>query len=181
MALKSTIFKVELSLSDMNRNHYADVSLTLARHPSETDERMMLRILAYALHAHEHLEFCKGISNEEEATLWQKDLTGQIEVWIELGNPEEKRVRKACHKSRRVFLYTYGGRASSLWWEQNREALGRFENLTVRSVDAEQSKALAALAERNMTLQITLQDNTIWVSTPAKALQLEWENLQEGQ
>lgn len=178
MALKSTVFKVELNLSDLNRHVYTSTSLTLARHPSETDERMMLRILAYAIHAHEHLEFCKGISNEDEAALWQKDLTGQLELWIEVGSPDDKRVRKACNKSTAVYIYTYAGRASAIWWEQNREAVCRFDNLVVRAVPAEQAKALAALAERTMQLQITVQDATAWVSTAGQSVQIEWETWQ---
>lgn len=178
MALKSTIFKADVDLSDLNRHYYTRASLTLARHPSETDERMMLRILCWALHAHEHLEFCKGISNEDEAALWQKDLTGQIDVWIEVGLPDEKRLRKACNKSREVFVYAYGGRAASIWWEQNANILARFDNLTVRSIDADQSKALVALASRTMQLQITIQEATAWVSAAGQSLQIDWNTWQ---
>lgn len=175
MALKSTIFKADVDLSDLNRGYYTRANLTLARHPSETDERMMLRILCWALHAHEHLEFCKGISNEDEAALWQKDLTGQIDVWIEVGTPDEKRLRKACNKSQEVFVYAYGGRAASLWWEQNQSALTRLQNLTVRAISAEQSVALANIVARTMQLQITVQDATAWVSTLEHSLQIDWE------
>lgn len=178
MALKSTVFKADVDLSDLNRHYYTRASLTLARHPSETDERMMLRILAWALHADEHLEFCKGISNDDEATLWKKDLTGLVDVWIEVGTPDEKRLRKACNKSREVIVYAYGGRAATIWWEQNSNALGRLDNLTVRAINAEQSKALATLAERTMQLQITVQEATAWVSAANQSLQIDWETWQ---
>ncbi len=181
MALKSTIFKADIDLSDLNRNYYTRTSLTLARHPSETDERMMLRILAWALHADEHLEFCKGISNEEEATLWQKDLTGLVDVWIEVGTPDEKRLRKACNKSRTVVVYAYGGRAASIWWEQNQKALANNDNLVVRMMAAEQTQALASLAERTMQLQITIQDTAAFISSQERTLQIDWETLLEPQ
>ncbi len=99
MALKSTIFKAELQISDMGRNYYGDHSLTLARHPSETDERMMVRLLAFALHAHEALVFADSIGNDEEPSLWQKDLTGAVQVWIGVGQPDVKRIRKACGRA----------------------------------------------------------------------------------
>ncbi len=181
MAIKSTIFKADVDLSDLNRGYYTRENLTLARHPSETDERMMLRILCWALHAHEHLEFCKGISNEDEATLWQRDLTGQFDVWIEVGLPDEKRLRKACHKSRDVFVYAYGGRAASIWWEQNQSALLRLENLTVRAISAEQSQALTSIVARTMQLQITVQDTTAWISTADQSLQVDWETWKNPQ
>lgn len=178
MALKSTIFKADVDLSDMNRNYFTHATLTLARHPSETDERMMLRILAWALHASDTLEFCKGISNEDEAALWQKDLTGLVETWIEVGTPDEKRLRKACNKSNDVIVYAYGGRAANLWWEQQRAELARFDNLTVRAIPADQSKALAGLAERTLKLQITVQETTAWISTDKQSLQIDWETWQ---
>ena len=178
MALKSTIFKADVDLSDMNRNYFTHATLTLARDPSETDERMMLRILAWALHASDTLEFCKGISNEDEAALWQKDLTGLVETWIEVGTPDEKRLRKACNKSNDVIVYAYGGRAANLWWEQQRAELARFDNLTVRAIPADQSKALAGLAERTLKLQITVQETTAWISTDKQSLQIDWETWQ---
>lgn len=181
MALKSTIFKADVDLSDLNRNYYTRASLTLARHPSETDERMMLRILAWALHAGEHLEFCKGLSNEDEAALWEKDLTGLVETWIEVGTPDEKRLRKACNKSKEVYVYAYGGRAASIWWEQNRAALAHNDNLTVRMIPAEQSEALALLSQRTMQLQITVQDSIAFVSSEQKMLQIEWSTLLDHQ
>ena len=125
MALKSTIFKATLQISDLDRPYYQTHTLTIAQHPSETDERMMVRILAYALNADEALSFGKGISNDEEPALWRKDLTGAIETWIEVGLPDEKLLRRACGQAQQVVVYTYGGRAADLWWEQNRNKLAR--------------------------------------------------------
>src|SRR5437660_268976 len=117
MALKSTVFKVALNIADMNRQHYQDHALTLARHPSETDLRMILRIIVYALNAHEHLQFTKGLGSAEEPDLWQLDLTGAIKHWIELGQPVEKRIRQSCSKAGRVSIYTYQRGGAMLWYD----------------------------------------------------------------
>ena len=119
MAIKATIFKANLQIADMERHYYQDHTLTLAQHPSETDERMMVRLLAFALHAHEYLEFGQGMTNDEEADLWRKDLTGSIELWIDVGIPDEKLIRKACGRAKQVIVYCYGGRAAQMWFDQN--------------------------------------------------------------
>ncbi|WP_310450034.1 YaeQ family protein [Sulfuritalea sp.] len=163
MALKSTIFKVELQIADLDRNYYQNHTLTVARHPSETDERMMVRVLAFALHADPALVFGKGLSSEDEPDLWRKDLTGAIELWIDVGLPDEKRVRRACGRSQQVVVLTYGGRVADMWWQQNQAALQRQDKLTVINLSTEDSRALAALAERGMQLQCTLQEAELWL------------------
>lgn len=163
MALKSTIFKAELQLADLDRNYYQTHTLTIARHPSETDERMMVRVLAFALFADPALAFGKGLSAEDEPDLWRKDLTGAIELWIEVGQPEEKRIRRACGRARQVVVLTYGGRVADMWWQQNKSALQRQDRLTVINLAAEESRALASLAARGMQLQCTLQDGEVWL------------------
>lgn len=173
MALKATIFKAELQIADMDRNYYRDHALTLARHPSETDERMMVRLLAFALHAHEALIFGKGLSTDDEPDLWQKDLTGTIETWIDVGLPDEKRVRKASGRAREVFIYSYGGRVAEMWWNQNSGKLERIKNLAVINLPVETSAAMAKLAERNMQLQCTIQEGQVWVSDQENSVQVE--------
>ncbi len=168
MALKSTIFKAELQVSDLDRAHYGQYSLTLARHPSETDERLMMRLLAFALHAHEQLTFGGGVSTEEEPALWQKDLTGAIELWIEVGTPDEKRLKKACNRAPRVVLLSYG-RAWSVWWRDNEAALKKLSNLEVWAINPEQSQALAQLAQRNMNLCVTIQEQQIWFASDSQS------------
>lgn len=163
MALKSTIFKVELQITDLDRNYYQNHTLTVARHPSETDERMMVRILAFALYADPALVFGKGLSSEDEPDLWRKDRTGVIDTWIEVGLPDERRIRRACGRARRVAVLAYGGRAADLWWQQNGAALERQNNLTVMNLAAGDSRALAALATRGMQLQCTIQDAELWL------------------
>jgi uncharacterized protein YaeQ len=161
MAPKSTVHKVDLQVSDMDRHHYGSHALVLAQHPSETDERVMLRLLAFALFADERLEFGRGLSTDDEPDLWRKDLTGVIEQWIELGQPDESRLRKACGRARDVVLLTYGGRGADLWWEKNAAALERCRNLTVLDISAEDSKALAARLARNLQVQVLVQDGVV--------------------
>jgi uncharacterized protein YaeQ len=163
MALKSTIFKAELQIADLDRNYYQNHTLTVARHPSETDERMMVRVLTFALYADPALVFGKGLSSEDEPDLWRKDLTGAIELWIEVGLPDEKRIRRACGRARQVVAVTYGGRVADMWWQQNKAALQRQDNLTVINLSVEDSRALAALAARGMQLQCTLQEGELWL------------------
>jgi uncharacterized protein YaeQ len=172
MALKATIFKASLQVSDMDRNYYGEHSLTLARHPSETDERMMMRLLAFALNAHERLEFGKGLSDTDEPDLWQKDLTGSIVHWIEVGLPEEKRLIRASGRADRVTVYAYG-RGADQWWEANAERLARAKNLAVWRVPTAASESVVSIAQRAMQLQCTIQDGQIWFSGAASAVQME--------
>lgn len=173
MAIKATIFKVNLQIADMERHYYEDHSLTLARHPSETDERMMVRLLAFALHAHEYLEFGQGMTNDDEADLWRKDLTGAIELWIDVGIPDEKLIRKACGRSDQVVVYCYGGRVADMWFAQNSAQFERQKNLTIINLPVESTRALAKLAQRSMNLQCTIQDGQVWMSNGEASVQVE--------
>jgi uncharacterized protein YaeQ len=181
MAIKATICRATLQIADMDRNYYHDHVLTIARHPSETDERMMVRVLAFALHASDALSFGKGISAEDEPDIWEKDLTGSIQAWIDVGQPDDKRIRKACGRADRVYIYCYGGHASKLWWNQISDKLARTRNLTVKSLAAAASKALAALADRNMQLNCTIQDGQIWLADEKETVQLELETVKLSQ
>ena len=160
----------------MDRNYYADHALTLARHPSETDERMMARVLAFALNAHEWLEFGKGLSEQDEPDLWQKDLTGLIEHWIEVGQPDDKRLLRACGRAGRVTVYAYGNRAD-LWWKPIADKVERAKNLTVWRVPPDAVQALGKLAGRSMQLQCTVQEGQVYFSAGEETVQLELEAL----
>ena len=173
MALKSTIFKAELQVSDLDRNHFATHSLTIARHPSETDERMMVRLLAFALNADERLEFGRGLSSEDEPDLVKRDLTGAIELWIDVGLPDERAVRKAAGRAREVKVYVYGGRSAALWWAQNEEALARVRNLSVIEIADSVADMVTAIAERNMRLDCTIQDAQVWLAAKGETLHFE--------
>ncbi|MDD5057366.1 MAG: YaeQ family protein [Sideroxydans sp.] len=173
MAIKATIFKANLQIADMERHYYQDHALTLARHPSETDERLMVRLLAFALHAHEYLEFGQGMTDDDEADLWLKDLTGSIELWIDVGIPDEKLIRKACGRSNQVVVYCYGGRVAEMWFAQNAALFERQKNLTIINLLSESTKALAKLAQRNMNLQCTIQDGQVWLGDGDASVQVE--------
>ena len=123
-----------------------------------------MRLLAFALHAHEALSFGRGLSTEEEPALWRKDLTGAIDLWIEVGQPEEKTVRRACGRAKQVYVYTYGGRGADQWWEKNLVALDRLNNLTVMNLPLDGSRALTTLAQPSMQLQCTIQEGQIWMA-----------------
>ena len=172
MAIKATVFKATLQIADMDRHYYADHSLTLARHPSETDERMMVRLFAFALYADDALAFGKGISSDDEPDLWQKDLTGAIERWIEVGLPDERIIRKACGRADQVVVISYG-RAADIWWNENRDKLQRLDNLTVLKLDSSTTLALAALASRTMQLQCTIQEGHIMMTSAAGMIEVE--------
>jgi uncharacterized protein YaeQ len=173
MALKATICKANVSVADIDRGYYADHALTIARHPSETDERMMMRVLAFALHASDALTFGKGLSADDEPDLWQKDLTGSIQLWIEVGQPDERRVRKACSRAVQVHVYSYGGSTSAIWLTQMHARLERAPNLTVTSVATVSSRALAGLAARNMQLNCTIQEGQVWLANDVTTVQVE--------
>jgi uncharacterized protein YaeQ len=163
MAIKATVFKANLQIADMERHYYQDHALTLAQQPSETDERMMVR----------YLEFGQGMTNDEEADLWRKDLTGSIELWIDVGIPDEKLIRKACGRSRQVVVYCYGGRVADMWFAQNSAQFARQKNLTIINLPVASTQALAKLAQRNMSLQCTIQDGQVWLSDGAASVQVE--------
>ena len=171
MALKATIFKAEVQISDMDRHYYGSHALTIARHPSETDERMMIRLLAFALYADEQLSFTRGLSTVEEPELWRKSLSDEIELWIDLGQPDERRIRKACGQAQQVLIVSYG-RSAGPWWEKIAPELSRFTNLSVIYIPPEACQALTQLAERNMQLQFTIEDGHVWVSHGADLLEV---------
>lgn len=168
MALKSTVYKANLQVADMDRSHYKDHALTLALHPSETEERLMMRVLAHALQAPTDdtdtpLAQARGLSDSDEPDLWQHDRTGVLLHWVEVGLPDDRRLSKACGRSNRVTLYAYAA-STPVWWKGIADKLTRLNNLTVWQIDAAASQALAGLATRSMQLQVTVQDGLVWVS-----------------
>jgi uncharacterized protein YaeQ len=179
MAQKATIYKVELSVSDMDRHYYETHKLTVAKHPSETDERLMVRILAFALNAHEQLELTKGLSTDDEPDIWQKNLSGELELWIALGLPSEKVVRQSCGKSNEVIVYCYGGRTAEMWWEKIKSSTTRFDNLQVINFSENDSSELGKLASRSMKLQVNIQDGTVMVGVDDSIVYVtpvKWKN-----
>ena len=160
MAVKSTIFKAQLQVNDMDRKYYGAHALTMARHPSETDARLMVRLLAFALHANDALEFAGGLVCDEP-DLWRKDLTGAIDLWIAVGQPDDQQMRQACGRAREVVVYTYSGRSADVWWQKCGATAARSKNLTVIDLLTEGARALATLAQQGMQLQCFIQDGEI--------------------
>jgi uncharacterized protein YaeQ len=176
MALKATIHKALVQIADMDRHVYGDHNLVIARHPSETDERMMIRVLAFALHTPAddlagRLEFTKGLSDVDEPDLWQLSLTGEVEHWIDLGQPDDRRLMKAHGRAKRVTVIGFAS-STPVWWAGIESKLTRAPRLSVWQIPAEQSQALAKLAERSMQLQVTVQDGGIWVSTTQASVEI---------
>ena len=161
MAISSTINKVSINIADMDRHYYQSHELTVAQHPSETDLRFMIRLIAFMLNASERLCFTKGLSSDDEPDLWQKALTDEIELWIDLGQPDEKRIRKACGRASQVSIYTYNERKAKIWWQKQREKLNRFDNLKVFHINAID---VESMVKRSMQLQCNIQDGEMYLS-----------------
>lgn len=177
MALKATIYKANISLADMDREYYDTLNLTIAQHPSETDQRMMVRLIAFILNAHQDLQFGKGLSDEDEAVIWQIDYSSVISLWIELGQLDSKRIKKACSRSKKVKLYCYGSSVNT-WWAQNQSKMAQFEHLTVEQFSQETTKALEKLVSRSMEFQCSIQDGQLWLSSGDETLLIETIKLQ---
>ncbi|MDX5407250.1 MAG: YaeQ family protein [Chromatiaceae bacterium] len=174
MALKATVFKVQLQIADMERHYYQSHSLTLAQHPSENDERMMVRLLAFALNASESLSFTKGLSAEDdEPELWDKSLSGEINLWVEFGQSDEKWLRKAAGRAKQVQLFCYGGRSVPVWWKQNEQALQRYQNLSVLEINEASVVEMAKLVNRTMQLQCNISDGQVWLSDAEHSVLIE--------
>ena len=182
MAIKATVYKATLQIADMDRSLYATHALTLARQPSETDERLMVRLLAFALQvpADDHdgaLSFARGLTDADEPALWRHSLAGDLRQWIEVGQPDERRLIRAAGRADTVTLYTYS-HASSIWWAGVQNKLARLSNLQVWQLPAAQSQALGALAARSMQLQVTVQDGGIWVGNADRSVEVHPVSLQ---
>ena len=185
MATKATIYKANLQISDIDRNVYGDYPITIARHPSETDERMLIRLLAFALNVpddddHGPLEFAKDMWDADEPSLWQKNFTGHIEHWIEVGQPDEKRLLRVTARVGRVSVYSFSA-STPTWWKGIESKLTRARNLSVWQIPSEQSHALAALAQRTMELQVTVQDGAIWVGDGTRSIEVSPQRLYGGE
>ena len=176
MALKATIYKADLNISDMDRHYYQEHALTIARHPSETDERVMVRVLAFALHADPLLAYGKDLFDVEEPALWLKDLTGAIDLWIEVGQPDERRLMKASGRAERVVVYSYSA-TSHIWFKGLASKIERAGNISIVNIDSGSAAELQRMAQRSMGLQCTIQDGQVWLTDGANTVQVEREVL----
>ncbi len=176
MALKATIYKANIELADMDRNYYDSLQLTIAQHPSETSQRLMVRLMAYLLNAHPDLRFGKGVSDEDEAAIWQINYSDEINLWIELGQLDEKRLKKACNQAKAVKLYCYGSSVNT-WWSQVAQSLISFDRLTVEQFLPSTCEKLVSLLSRNMDFQCSIQDGQLWLTTDNETLLIETTTL----
>jgi len=177
MALKPTIYKAKIALSDVNRNYYETLNLTIAQHPSETLERMMVRVLAYCINAEESLVFTKGISSPEEPDLWVRSMDDNLELWIDVGEPAVERMKKASHIARQVKVYCFNSKAD-VWWRQNETAFTDL-SISVSRFPWEEIKPLAALVERTMDLSVTITGDSAYIATAQGECEVNWSVLQE--
>jgi len=172
MAIKATVIKLDLTISDMDRDYYQQHNLTMAQHPSETEQRLILRTIAFTLFACEGLQFTKGLSEDSEPDLWQKNLIDDVELWIDLGQPDEKRIRKACHKAKKVIILSYGHNAAGMWWKSVENKAKGFTNLSVFHISTEQYNTLSQLMQRHLVLNASIQDAELWLSDDQHSLHI---------
>ena len=175
MAIKATIYKVKLEISDCDRNYFHSHDLTISCHPSETEQRMMVRLLAFSLFASDSLGFTKGLCADDEPELWDKNLSGEIEQWISLGQIEEKQLRKSLGRSKQVIIFTYAGQKSSVWWNKNQSKYSQLNNLQIINIKPEDVTAMQDFVSRNMNLQVTIQERIIWLSDSSQTISIEPE------
>ena len=173
MGSKVNILKVTLNISDLDRNYYQEHKYTIAHQPPETGIYIITRILALALNAHERLENTKGIDTKHEPAIWQKDLTDAIETWIEIGETDVKRARKACSRSKHVIIYTYKEGSSAIWWENKSSKFNLLKNLSVISLPTQTLEDLASMLDRTMEWQCTIQDRHVWIADSDRTVEFD--------
>ena len=181
MGSKVNILKVRLDVSDLDRNYYQEHKFTIAHQPPETGIYVIARILAFTLHAHERLKYTTGTNTRHEPAIWQKDLTDDIDLWIEIGEPDEKRTRKASARSKRVIIYTYKEGSANIWWKQKSSKLNQIRNLTVISLPTQALEDLALMIDRTMALQCTIQDGHVWIGDKDRTVEFDPIILKEQQ
>lgn len=176
MALKPTIYKLRIALSDLNRNYYDTLSLTTAQHPSESLERMMVRVLAFCINAQEHLTFTKGLSTAEEPDIWARTLDDQISLWIDVGEPAVDRIKKATRRATAVKIYSFNSK-SDVWWSQGQAKFNQMK-VSIFQFQWENIQSLAALVQRTMDLSVTITDDSAYVATELGEREVPWVTLQ---
>jgi len=175
MALKPTIYKFKIALSDMDRDVYDTFNLTIALHPSETLERMMARVMAFCFNADEQLVFCKGLSDSDEPDLWQHGLDGQLTLWIEVGEPITNRIKKATRMAP-VKVYCFNNKANT-WWDLNQQDIGQL-SASIYQLQWPQMQALAKLVDRTVDASVTITDGTAYVATEQGECEVSVQQLQ---
>ncbi|MFA6235790.1 MAG: YaeQ family protein [Bacteriovorax sp.] len=180
MALKATIYKANLTIANLNRHHYQDYHLTIAKHPSETNLRMIYRLIAFSLLSHEELEFTRGLSTDSEPDLWKINYDGSIDHWIELGHPDERRIRQICSRAKVVSLFTYQDNTSLAWFKSIEDQLHRFNHLNITHLFVKDGQNIEELVERGMNFNVNIEDDEIWISNESDRINLEFKNVKKA-
>lgn len=163
MAIKPTIYKLRMAISDFNRDYYDTVNLTIALHPSEKVERMMARIVAYCLNAQENMTFTKGLSEIEEPDIWVKALDDQISLWIDMGEPAPDRIKKSSRQAALVKVYSFNSK-SDTWWEQSKNKVQQYTNVQIYQLDWQQIQTLATFVQRSMDWSLSISGDTVYIA-----------------
>lgn len=180
MALKPTIYKFRISLSDLNRDFYDNFSFTVAQHPSENNARMLARVIAYCLNSRHPLKFTKGLSTTDEPDIWAHSLDDQILVWIDVGEPDAERVKKSSRKSERVKIYSFNTK-SELWWQQNRQAISNYANVEVYQLEHSALQVIACSLTRGMDMSVMISDTSIFIDIDSGSFKLDWKRLSRNE
>lgn len=177
MAAGSSIYKASINLANLNTNYYEDLSLTIAMHPSENEVRMMYRLLAYLYSAHERLEFADGLGNPDLPDIWQKDLRGDIEHWVDLGQPDEKRIKKASSRSEKVSIFTYTPSKALTWFDKIKSKVKTNKKLNIYHFTEIENGPIEILAKRSLNLSCVIEDKHIYLSNDDIRVQIDIEKV----
>ncbi len=163
MARKAAIHRAQIELSHVDRGVYGEIRVTVARHPSETSERMLARLLAFALRHEEGLEFGRGVSTPEEPDAWSRDPDGRIRQWIEVGQPDAQRLVKAARQSERATLFAFGSGVER-WRRAQLEGRPLPPNLHVARIDDAFLDALASSLDRTLRWTLTVSEGALFLA-----------------
>jgi uncharacterized protein YaeQ len=176
VATKPTIYKLRIALSDLERNYYDTLNLTIALHPSETPERMMARVMAYCINAQEGLSFAKGLSDVDEPDIWIRTMDQQTSLWIDVGEPSHDRIKKASRQAKQVRVYSFNSK-SDVWWDQGKSKFGMLKADIFR-LNQSEIEALTKLLSRTMDLSVTITGQSAYVAGDNGEVEVNWEILQ---
>ena len=176
MAIKPTIYKFRISLSDLNRHYYDTLNLTVALHPSETIERMMVRVLAYCINAQEQLTFTKGLSEVDEPDLWVRSYDDKTKLWIDIGEPSAERIKKSCRLAEKVKIYCFNSKAD-VWWQQSQGKIRQLQASLIK-FDWQEIQHLASLVERTMDMSVSISGDSAYIAAQKGEIEVNWQLLQ---
>lgn len=179
MAKGSRIYKVKLFISDIDRNCYEQLELTVAQHPSESDERLLARLLAFGLEYESGLAFGGGVSSTDQAPIWLRNDYEEVQHWIEIGQPDPDRLAKLNKRQPRLTLYTYGANAHR-WWHQHSPNLSKLQRLKAVQLDYDALQTLVSAMTSGFELQLNRQDEVLYLGLNDQQAEMQLAFLQPG-